>query len=87
MGENIGVTPLLITQKDVFPTVYPSDKVSLYGKVTLRKAGCAVADQDDQREYHRQRTARETGLRQPGDCYWRRPSQRPSLSAQRSSSV
>lgn len=41
MGENIGVTPLQITQKDVFPTVYPSDKVSLYGKVTLRKAGCA----------------------------------------------
>ena len=41
MGANIGVTPVEISQKDVFPTVYPSDKVSLYGKVTLRKAGCA----------------------------------------------
>ncbi|MGA8864633.1 MAG: PEGA domain-containing protein [Gallionella sp.] len=41
MGENIGVTPVEISQKDVFPTVYPGDKVSLYGKVTLRKAGCA----------------------------------------------
>ena len=41
MGANLGVTPVEISQKDVFPTVYPSDKVSLYGKVTLRKAGCA----------------------------------------------
>lgn len=41
MGENIGATPLMISQKDVFPTIYPSKKQSLYGKVTIKKAGCA----------------------------------------------
>ncbi|HUW00043.1 MAG TPA: PEGA domain-containing protein [Gallionella sp.] len=41
MGENIGVTPLKISQKDVFPTVYPGKKQSLYGKVTIKKTGCA----------------------------------------------
>ena len=40
MGENIGVTPLMISHKDVFPNVYPHEKESLYGKVTLRKEGC-----------------------------------------------
>lgn len=41
MGENVGVTPLKISQKDVFPTIYPGKKVSFYGKVTIKKAGCA----------------------------------------------
>lgn len=41
MGEMIGVTPLSISHKDVFPNVYPKAKESVYGRVTLRKAGCA----------------------------------------------
>ncbi len=41
MGEKIGVTPLRISQSDVFPNIYPKEKVSLYGRVTLKKAGCA----------------------------------------------
>jgi hypothetical protein len=40
MGENIGVTPLEISHKDVFPNIYPREKESLYGKIILRKAGC-----------------------------------------------
>jgi hypothetical protein len=41
MGEKIGVTPVMLTRKDVFPNIYPGDKVSVYGRVTLKKAGCA----------------------------------------------
>jgi hypothetical protein len=40
MGENIGVTPLEISHKDVFPNIYPREKESLYGKIILKKAGC-----------------------------------------------
>jgi hypothetical protein len=41
MGEKVGVTPLQITRDQVFPNIYPKDKVALYGRVMLRKAGCA----------------------------------------------
>jgi len=41
MGEKIGLTPLAISPKEVFPTTYPKDKEPLYGKVTLRKSGCS----------------------------------------------
>jgi hypothetical protein len=41
MGENRGVTPLTISNADVFPNTYPKEKESLYGKVILKKAGCA----------------------------------------------
>ena len=41
MGEKIGVTPLRISQSDVFPNTYPKEKVSLYGRVILKKAGCS----------------------------------------------
>jgi hypothetical protein len=41
MGEKIGVTPLQISHKDVFPNIYPKEKVSVYGRVTLKKAGCS----------------------------------------------
>jgi hypothetical protein len=40
MGENIGVTPMMLKRDRVFPNLYPKEKESLYGKVTLRKAGC-----------------------------------------------
>ena len=40
MGEKVGVTPLNISRDKVFPNLYPREKESLYGRVTLRKAGC-----------------------------------------------
>jgi hypothetical protein len=40
MGDKLGVTPLSISREEVFPTVYPSEKVALYGRVTLRKSNC-----------------------------------------------
>lgn len=41
MGQKVGTTPLKIEQKDVFPNNYSKDKQDLYGKVTLKKAGCS----------------------------------------------
>lgn len=41
MGKNIGVTPLSISPGDVFPNIYPREKESVYGRVILKKAGCA----------------------------------------------
>src|SRR5208283_1962038 len=41
MGERIGTTPLSISPKDVFPTTYPKEKESLYGKLILKKTGCS----------------------------------------------
>jgi hypothetical protein len=40
MGKNMGVTPMQLSRTDVFPSIYPREKESLYGKVTLRKDGC-----------------------------------------------
>lgn len=41
MGEKVGVTPLQIRKRDVFPNIYPREKESEYGRVTLRKEGCS----------------------------------------------
>ena len=41
MGEKIGATPLVISFKEIFPSTYPKEKESYYGKVTFRKAGCS----------------------------------------------
>jgi hypothetical protein len=41
MGEKVGVTPLKISHQDVFPNLYPKEKLSLYGRVTLKKVGCS----------------------------------------------
>ena len=41
MGEKVGVTPLQMSQKDVFPNTYPKEKVTMYGSVTLKKTGCS----------------------------------------------
>lgn len=40
MGEKVGETPIKISQRDVFPNTYPKEKESMYGRVTLKKAGC-----------------------------------------------
>jgi hypothetical protein len=41
MGKKVGVTPLKISQSDVFPTTYSKDMQDLYGKVTIKMAGCS----------------------------------------------
>jgi len=41
MGEKIGATPLVISFREIFPSTYPKEKESFYGKVTFRKAGCS----------------------------------------------
>lgn len=35
-----GVTPLSITERDIYPNTYPDEKVDLYGKVVVSKSGC-----------------------------------------------
>jgi hypothetical protein len=35
-----GVTPLSITERDIYPNTYPETKVDLYGKVVISKSGC-----------------------------------------------
>ena len=35
-----GVTPLSITERDIYPNTYPEAKMELYGKVILSKPGC-----------------------------------------------
>ena len=39
VGEH-GVTPLSITERDIYPNSYPDAKVDLYGKVVVSKSGC-----------------------------------------------
>jgi len=41
MGKMVGITPLQISHRDVFPNTYPPEKLAEYGRVTLRKAGCS----------------------------------------------
>lgn len=40
MGKSLGVTPLDIRQRDVFPPTYPPDQEPLYGLIVIRHAGC-----------------------------------------------
>jgi hypothetical protein len=35
-----GVTPLSITERDIYPNTYPDAKVDLYGKVVVSMSGC-----------------------------------------------
>ena len=41
MGEKVGVTPLEISRREVFPNTYPKDKESVYGRIILKKEGCS----------------------------------------------
>jgi hypothetical protein len=72
MGEKIGVTPLKISQKDVFPNTYPKEKESLYGTVTLKKAGCS--------DFTRTVNAKisNVGLRAQLDCGEMNPASSPT---------
>jgi hypothetical protein len=41
MGKDLGVTPLTLPVKAVFPASYTPEQEALYGRVTLLKDGCA----------------------------------------------
>jgi len=45
MGSRIGLTPLTLDEKTIFPLTYPEEKQALYGAVELRKTGCSNATQ------------------------------------------
>ncbi len=40
MGERVGITPLDVEDRMVFPVDYSRDKAHLYGKILLRKESC-----------------------------------------------
>lgn len=53
MGKNVGVAPLEIHQRDVFPPTYSPDQQPLYGIIVLRKTGCKDYTQPaDMDAYH-----------------------------------
>ena len=62
MGKKIGVTPLEVSRRDVFPNTYPRDKESVYGRIVLKKEGCS--------DYTRTVSAEisNTGLHAQLDC-------------------
>jgi len=45
MGNRVGLTPLTLDEKTIFPLTYPEEKQALYGAVELRKADCSNAMQ------------------------------------------
>lgn len=40
IGGKVGVTPLTVTERDLYPNNYPDARAALYGTVTLHHAGC-----------------------------------------------
>lgn len=40
MGDLLGETPLVINQRDLFPTVYDQSKQDIYGTILFKKTGC-----------------------------------------------
>jgi PEGA domain len=73
MGEKVGVTPIQIRHKDVFPNIYPNEKVSVYGRITLKKAGCSDFTRTVSAEIS------NAGLRAQLDCGDMKPAS-PSIS-------
>ena len=45
MGEAVGVTPLEITQNQLYPAAYDAGKTELYGKIVIRKPACEAFSQ------------------------------------------
>lgn len=40
IGGKAGVTPLTVSERDIYPNSYPDTRAALYGTVTLRHPGC-----------------------------------------------
>lgn len=41
MGQALGTTPMAVPVKAVFPSSYPPEQEALYGRIILKKEGCA----------------------------------------------
>jgi len=57
IGGKAGVTPLTISERDIYPNTYPDDRADLYGMVVLRHPGCEtlrhrVAQSETRRGLH-----------------------------------
>lgn len=40
IGGKMGLTPLTINERDIYPNSYPPDQIDMYGMVVIKKAGC-----------------------------------------------
>jgi hypothetical protein len=36
----LGVTPLTVSERDIYPNTFPDEDIDLYGTLVIRKAGC-----------------------------------------------
>jgi len=70
MGKNVGVTPLEIRQRDVFPPTYGPDQKPLYGIIVLRKTGCKDYTQPADMDAYRYgiKAKLECGERKPAEA-------------------
>jgi len=41
IGGRLGKTPLVLSERDIYPNWYPDDQAHLYGMIVIKKAGCA----------------------------------------------
>lgn len=62
MDRHVGVTPITVNERDIYPNTYSNEQANLYGKVIMRKPGC--------REYSRFVTLDDVsdGLKAKLDC-------------------
>lgn len=42
MGETVGVTPLQLRERAIYPNDFADDKAHLYGTITLRRDACST---------------------------------------------
>lgn len=70
MGKSLGVTPLDIRQRDVFPPTYRLDQEPLYGLIVIRYAGCRDYTQHADIDAYRKgiKAKLECGEQKPADA-------------------
>jgi hypothetical protein len=71
MGKDIGVTPLDIRQRDVFPATYSPEQQPLYGIIVIRHAGCRDYTQ------HVDIVAYRNGIKAKLECGEQKPAEVP----------
>ncbi len=70
MEKNLGVTPLDIRQRDVFPPTYRTDQEPLYGLIVIRREGCRDYTQHADVDAYRKgiKAKLECGEQNPADA-------------------
>lgn len=73
IGGKAGVTPLTITERDIYPNTYPEDRAQMYGKVFIKKPGCAdysrrLTLEDIDRGVHAQLQCATTAIEMPAQA-------------------